>query len=271
MWAEGDANLFSPHQQQKPNKALGGVAGGEKMMIHGLLFKLCGNPDKIYGEDDYFCRKPAGLEILSAATLLKFRNYLLFTPLICAIDFKGVRISCQTVGKNGCCCCLCQSSLNPPPLPTYSVPIDNDTLVMGSVDAGLNVYNKEVEARSVMVAVGNVLGLREHLAGSNTVDRIVGPADVEIHRGKDSRLYAIDLHRLFPPSSEEPSKFLYQLFRPEFMMKWAEKEPQKMLSSDVFSRFSTPTDPAYKEHGENARAALRHLKVSWRCLSSLMV
>ncbi len=134
---------------------LGGVAGGEKMMIHGLFFKLCANPDKIYGVDDYFCRKPAGLELLATGALLRFRALGLLTPLMCIIDFKGVRVSCQTV-----------------------VPIDGSkTLVLGSCDAGRNVISTDGQARSVMASVGASLGLAAHQAGAESKATIVGPAE----------------------------------------------------------------------------------------------
>lgn len=207
-------------------------------MIHGLLWKVCSNRDGIYGPNDYDARKPAGLEILHCAAMLQFRRLGLYTPLICAVDFKGVRLSCQTV-----------------------VPIDDSTLVMGSTDAGANVVDRDPDARAILAHVGRVLGLAAHVSGTATRSTIVGPADVEIHRGKDGRLYAIDLHRLFPPSSDEKYRFLVQLLRPEFMVQcWAPRDPTQHLSSDVYSGFSSPADPQFRQHEQNARRAVNVLR-----------
>jgi hypothetical protein len=83
---------------------------------------------------------------------------------------------------------------------------------------------------------------------------------VEIHRGKDGNLYAIDLHRLFPPSSEEQQKFLFQHFRPEFMARWARRGADHFLNSDVFSGFTSFSDPRRRADVEKARNARRFLE-----------
>ena len=65
---------------------------------------------------------------------------------------------------------------------------------------------------------------------------IIGPGDIELHRGNDGKIYVIDVARLMPPDLEptKKSSIFYQHFRPEFI-KWYKKP----LSSDAYSRFGT--------------------------------
>lgn len=62
------------------------------------------------------------------------------------------------------------------------------------------------------------------------------PADLEVHRGNDGRIYVLDTARVFPPvvpTRKKKGEHLYQMFRPEFV-----KLNPVPLSSDAFSWFA---------------------------------
>lgn len=73
---------------------------------------------------------------------------------------------------------------------------------------------------------GRLLNLKRHAVGPDPGHPIymTTPADLEIHRGLDGLYYALDFSRLFPPEArqkgEKKGSFLYELLRPEFVMKY---------------------------------------------------
>jgi hypothetical protein len=65
---------------------------------------------------------------------------------------------------------------------------------------------------------------------------ITGPGDIEVHLGKDGRMYIVDTARLFcaeTPNGRKGAAF-YRLLRPEFVRTY--KIP---LSSDCFTGWGT--------------------------------
>jgi hypothetical protein len=64
-------------------------------------------------------------------------------------------------------------------------------------------------------------------------DIISTPVDIEVHRGLDQKLYALDFSRLFPPEAVSkghgPNSYLYCLLRPEFVLSYP-----KPLCSDAY-------------------------------------
>ena len=52
----------------------------------------------------------------------------------------------------------------------------------------------------LMEIAGGVLNLKQHTVGPNKVP-IVGPGDIEGHRGKDGRYYLLDFARTLPPEA----------------------------------------------------------------------
>ena len=118
------------------------------------------------------------------------------------------------------------------------LPIGKETLVYGSNDGGMNYQSINEEANKIMNAVGNHLYLKAHICRDKQEQAhlIVGPGDIEIHRGTDGNIYAIDVARLMPPdlNAKKPNSIFYQNFRPEFL-KWY----RKPLSSDAYSKFTS--------------------------------
>jgi hypothetical protein len=89
--------------------------------------------------------------------------------------------------------------------------------------------------------------------------------------GKDGRIYAVDLARLFPPVAENRKRkggFLYRLFRPEFVRNYSTP-----LCSDACSPFAEdPNDPQqalrYQQEIEEATAFLKQ-KLIIECAANL--
>lgn len=135
-----------------------------------------------------------------------------------------------------------------------SVPISRDTLVYGSRDGGQRVVNKDPNAQSLMEKFGEYMLLKAHKVGKEDAQSMIGPADIEVHRGFDNRYYVVDFARVFPP--EEPrlaGEHLIHQFRPEFVR----KNP-KPLNSDAFSSMNADQTEA-SESEAAIREATDHL------------
>lgn len=67
--------------------------------------------------------------------------------------------------------------------------------------------------------------------------------------------------RMFPPTTPDqkhPRGFLYQLFRPEFVINYKKAEQSYPLSSDAFTTFAAK-DPKYRELNNDVREATDYL------------
>jgi hypothetical protein len=169
----------------KPSASMGGVAGGEKFVAGGILFKFAVDWRGLFGGSDEFAMKAASHELRGLMAVNECRVEGLYTPLVCLIDYLGFRL-----------------------IAISTLPIGSDTLVYGSADGGRTVYDGRGTAfASLMEEVGTKLNLTKHCAGlspgdasdGSTDTHIVGPTDIEGHLGRDGRFYMVDLARLFPP------------------------------------------------------------------------
>eukprot|EP01130_Rhizamoeba_saxonica_P010902 TRINITY_DN4498_c0_g1_i2.p1 TRINITY_DN4498_c0_g1~~TRINITY_DN4498_c0_g1_i2.p1 ORF type:complete len:523 (+),score=91.65 TRINITY_DN4498_c0_g1_i2:150-1571(+) len=214
------------HPEQKTIQPIGdrGIAGGEKYITQGIFFKYANNKLGIY-EDEEYAQKAAGHELKGLIRHNMLGIDGLYYPLMVVIEYLGIRlvaVSCLPIG---------------------------DTLVYGSQNAGVNVYNSSSEVRRIMQMAGEKLNLRGHLCGKRSENTclLYGPCDIEVHTSNiDGRNYVLDYHRLFPSESIRlghnrliKSPHLVRLLRPELVKYW--KSP---LSSDAYSKFSSH-DPEY--------------------------
>ena len=100
------------------------------------------------------------------------------------------------------------------------LPINRDTLALGSMDGGNHVqWNPSVLRFSYRM--GEWLGLRKHTISrcSRNTDTVsvCTPVDFEIHMVNDM-LYCLDLARLMPPRTPKShGDHIIRLFRPEFL------------------------------------------------------
>merc|ERR1712137_1168416 len=195
-------------------RIVGGVAGGEKYIHHGILFKFALNWQNIFPSDEA-AMKAAGHELKGVMRYAQCDG--LHVPLMAIIEYRGYRVVAESI-----------------------LPINSGTLCYGSSDGGRNVHDSDEELNKLMKKAGQKLNIKPHYSGLDGSCRkfLYGPTDIEGHKGEDKRYYVIDFARVFPPTAERNSKisatYLYKLFRPEFI-----KEYSKPLSSDAFSKFAS--------------------------------
>lgn len=106
-------------------------------------------------------------------------------PLFALVDFAGHRL-----------------------VATALLPVGKNTLVYGSADAGRTVHSDDPVAADAMQQAGSLLGLKPHVVGRGDgplgAKEMAVCCDIEVHKGKDDRLYVLDTARLLPP--EEPHR-----------------------------------------------------------------
>ena len=165
--------------------AIGGLAGGEKFLWRGILFKLAnGEKTGPWNGNDEYAAKGAGHELKNTIHyytaghgLIKNIRY----PLMALIDYCGFRMVCQAF-----------------------LPIEGSkSLVYGSNDGGMHVAKSSATFNQYMEVLCNILKLKPHSVGRNRRElvELQGPVDVEGHWGQDGLYYLLDLQRGFPAES----------------------------------------------------------------------
>eukprot|EP01119_Soliformovum_irregulare_P020844 TRINITY_DN6817_c0_g1_i2.p1 TRINITY_DN6817_c0_g1~~TRINITY_DN6817_c0_g1_i2.p1 ORF type:complete len:1128 (-),score=345.63 TRINITY_DN6817_c0_g1_i2:76-3459(-) len=209
-----------------------GVAGGEKYLCKGIYFKFAVNSMNIY-PDDEAAIKVAGHELAALNQVFSLWLKDFCFPMMILLDYRGFRLIAMS-----------------------TLPINNNTLVYGSGDAGATISADNVSIHNKMEVLGKRLNLKEHQVGSKYVKKkLWTPVDLEVHYGFDKRLYLLDFSRTFPPEKPDGGKgsYLYKLLRPELVRKY-----EKPLCSDSYSNFIADHNP--KEHNDEVDAATNFLK-----------
>ena len=151
---------------------MGGQAGGEKFVHNSILYKFARDWRGIYAGQGG-AMKAAGCELRGLHAIAGAGIHKLCVPLSCLVDFLGWRIFAVAL-----------------------LPIDSNTLVYGSDDCGKNIRTSDPEVNMLMRQLGVTLNLAEHDVVSKPpkqrTRRISGPADFEVHRGHDGRIYCLD-------------------------------------------------------------------------------
>eukprot|EP00759_Apiculatamorpha_spiralis_P047027 PhF_6_TR42980/c0_g1_i2/m.65498 len=217
------------HSKRKtfePSMSAGGVAGGDKYIVGNLFFKFCSTAEteKLYGGFENSMksatRELQGLNAIVASNVKRLR-----VPLSMVITFRGQRLWVAA-----------------------RIPVDNHSLVYGSRDAGMTVFAEDV-AFGLMKNVAKYLNLKAHYVGRNRtkLTLLYGPVDIEVHQGKDGRMYVIDTARIFPP---DPNKH------------WREQNPASFwlfqhLRAELVAAYDVPlSSDAFSELGNHNRAVL---------------
>ncbi|KAG5189616.1 CLU domain-containing protein, partial [Tribonema minus] len=156
---------------------VGGIAGGRKFLLRGILFKLADGSRGPYDGSDEAAGKALNNDLKGAVHLVKCSIPGLFCSLQALIDYKGFRMHAQAQ------------------LPLCS----RATLRCGSCDAGATVVDGDGALRHKLRLVAAQLNLKAH-RGRGGAELQLG-CDVEGHRGTDGNLYVIDAARVFPPES----------------------------------------------------------------------
>eukprot|EP01128_Nolandella_sp_AFSM9_P006750 TRINITY_DN3544_c0_g1_i1.p1 TRINITY_DN3544_c0_g1~~TRINITY_DN3544_c0_g1_i1.p1 ORF type:complete len:469 (+),score=102.11 TRINITY_DN3544_c0_g1_i1:92-1408(+) len=201
------SEIFLPYDQKTVRPIqMGGVIGGEKYIVHNILFKFA--TGKVGAFSDEAASKIAGHELKSLVHIWNCRVPELCYPLQCLIDYLGFRLVAMIL-----------------------LPINYDTLKVGSSDGGKSINYADRKLVSQMRHIGQKLNLATHKFQDSSF-RL--PVDLEGHIGNDGRRYVVDLSRVFPPvpPSGVKNSNLWQLFRPEFV-----KDNPSPMCSDGFSGF----------------------------------
>eukprot|EP01119_Soliformovum_irregulare_P004749 TRINITY_DN1583_c0_g2_i2.p1 TRINITY_DN1583_c0_g2~~TRINITY_DN1583_c0_g2_i2.p1 ORF type:complete len:871 (-),score=219.97 TRINITY_DN1583_c0_g2_i2:150-2762(-) len=247
------SELCLPDSQKTiPAKDLGGVAGGQKFVFHGIIFKLAldtkltdgDKPFWMYGGQHGACDVNAmkaakndlkGMEAWNTTRVDGFNS-----PLIAVIDYKGYRMTAMSV-----------------------LPLDSDTLKYGSDNAGRSVHTDIPELNNMFQAAAGVLNLKGHVTGSVPGKKqiVYGPGDLEGHLGTDGRYYVCDFGRLFPcedpayRNTENKRVVFCTPLRPEFV-----KFYPRPLCSDAFTSWNSDDNfDIRNRHNQEVSEATKYL------------
>lgn len=195
-----------------PCSSFGGSAGGEKYLVNNILFKFALDFKGLYG-GDHGAAKAAGQELKGLIAYYSCGVAELRVPLMALVDYMGFRLIAISV-----------------------LPVNKETLVYGSADAGHTVHNSDPAFSRCMEQAAKRLNLAPHSAGVGEQMKLLSAAcDVEGHVGSDDRFYLLDFSRTFPPvqpNRKIVNAHLYQLFRSEFVAAY-----QIPMCPDAFSGF----------------------------------
>ena len=162
--------------------------------------------------DDEKAMKVANHEQKSLNALIGAKINDLHYPLVTRIDYKGFRILAVSI-----------------------LPIKGkETILTGSSDGCQSIFSSPGTTK-ILEEISTKFHLSKHLVkgtGNKDFVELVGPFDLEFHRGTDQHIYSVDFSRLCPPDNTKGTQNLYCLFRPEFLMNYSE-----YLCSDAGSRF----------------------------------
>eukprot|EP01117_Protostelium_nocturnum_P018219 TRINITY_DN7584_c0_g1_i1.p1 TRINITY_DN7584_c0_g1~~TRINITY_DN7584_c0_g1_i1.p1 ORF type:complete len:891 (+),score=348.35 TRINITY_DN7584_c0_g1_i1:80-2752(+) len=211
---------------------IGGIAGGQKFIVSGILFKFCIDSHGIY-EGDNNAMKAASHELKGLEQYLRTEIDELCVPLMAFIDYRGWRLQAVSL-----------------------LPIKRESLIYGSEDGGRKVSMSDNVFNNLMLDASKFLNLKPHFVGqAPNLLEIASCCDIEGHQGSDGRYYLLDFARVAP--AHPPNKRgenLYKLFRFEFLADY-----EKPLSSDVFSGMGSHNA---REHNNEARKAFEYLTES---------
>ena len=240
--------FLQPPQQRtiQESSGMGGLAGGRKYVVRGILFKLCSDVELrgaggggrwLYGGDgcDYEnANKVGSHELKSATRFFAFHSIGLRVPMLALVEYLGYRLLAMPIL----------------PLPTAVPPL------LGSSDAGRTVYASDEQLNSLMASAAAELHLAQHTV--NGVEMYTA-GDVEGHRGDDGRYYILDLARSFPPenptASKQPQAAMYRLLRPE-LLQLLKADGGQPLSSDAYTRWGMEAADVHNARVDEATRAL---------------
>eukprot|EP01127_Copromyxa_protea_P018085 TRINITY_DN5615_c0_g1_i5.p1 TRINITY_DN5615_c0_g1~~TRINITY_DN5615_c0_g1_i5.p1 ORF type:complete len:1747 (+),score=336.92 TRINITY_DN5615_c0_g1_i5:29-5269(+) len=228
---------------------LGGVAGGSKYIVHGILFKFALDEEGLYGDDDN-AMKAAGHELRGLMCYYNCHIPQLHLPLMCLVDYRGFRLVAMSL-----------------------LPINKNTLIYGSDDAGKNVHNDDPEFASLMKEAASLINLKGHVTDAKGTI-IYGPTDIEGHKHVtptgEVEYYLVDFARTLPAAYPLPhhrndgiSHHLFEMLRPELVQTNHRLSEDGIitrlpLNSDAFSSF-LKHDPDRLESMKEVAAAFKRL------------
>ena len=239
-----DRSLPVEERRIKPADGMGGVAGGEKYVHGGIFFKFALDWKGMYGGHGN-AMKSAAKELSGLIAVAGAGIPGLCVPLTCLVEFRGWRLFAAAM------------------LP---VGPGDATLRYGSSDAAKTIKKTSPYVNGLMRSLGHHLNLASHPVGrGDQRTHLCGPADLEVHVGRDRRVYCLDTARLMPPSAlclakeglVRPSAHLYDQLRVEFVVTYSEAA----LSSDAYTGFGACGAETYNRDVTRATHFLRTVVV----------
>ena len=254
-----------PSARTIPTWNAGGIAGGDKYKIRGIVFKLVTDPGipadnpqlYLYGGErpNYeYASKSAGHEIRSAMQYYRLAydelhleetpsDDVLRVPMQLMVDYRGFRLLAMPL-----------------------LPIQGSESLIYGCDAHARVMRcgeSQPRARTALASAAKVLYLAEH---ESLGKRIHSAGDIELHMGSDGRMYLIDLARAFPPEDPKVVRhlpvsgqpLLFRLLRPELLQRMKGDHACAPLNPDAFTRWSSG-DKDKKKHDAEVSKATRYL------------
>lgn len=252
-----EKDLPDAEKTVRPLDSVGGVAGGRKYLVDGILFKLCSDTKVkpkifLYGgrAENYECAaKSAGHEIKGANAYMRaFRkmsasgdmaNVQMQVPFQVMLDYGGHRMIAM------------------PWLPlnrVFRAPVTQrpTSIVYGLDSKEMSVHDgsgRHPHVAEAMRRAAREMHIAEHSVHGR---RLAAAGDVEVHLGKDRALYVLDLARTLPSecpaqASHLPSlgrqAIFFRLMRPELLARLQAGRTTPPLSPDAFSGFSRDPRP----------------------------
>ena len=229
------SEVFLPHNKKTISPTtIGGIVGGEKYVVHGILFKFAFDNDRIFGGSDAAAAKVSDQELKGMMSFFALELPSLFFPMVALVKHHGYTLVAMSL-----------------------LPVTRSTLVYGSHDGGVTVHNSNNAFSEQMETAGNLLNLRQHICGSDKkVEKLWVAADIEGHVGVDGQRYLLDFGRAMPPVTPNKNFYnchIYQLFRREFVAAY-----KKPLCSDAYSGFVIH-DSNLKEYNRDIDEATQYL------------
>mmetsp|Transcript_22531 Transcript_22531/g.32926 ORF Transcript_22531/g.32926 Transcript_22531/m.32926 type:complete len:1011 (+) Transcript_22531:60-3092(+) len=171
-------------------KNMGGIAGGEKYLWRGILFKMADGATGPYNGSDEAAAKAAGHDLKGSIHYYNAGVRELHLPLMALIDYKGFRMTAQAF-----------------------LPLGNNSLVYGSADGGRVIHKSHPGVNSAMERAAAALNLRAHSVGPpGHLTELHAAVDIEGHIGMDNRIYLLDLSRTFPPEAPSCTRHLDDIY-----------------------------------------------------------
>jgi hypothetical protein len=133
---------FLPNEKKtiQPQSSLPGIIGGEKFVVHNILFKFAVDHKNIYGSD-FSAAKAAGNELRGLMCYFNTGIPDINVPLMALVDYRGFRLTAMSL-----------------------LPVDTSTIIYGTFDAGRTIhYSQDDTFNTRMRMASEVMRLRPHL------------------------------------------------------------------------------------------------------------
>eukprot|EP01127_Copromyxa_protea_P011133 TRINITY_DN2779_c1_g2_i1.p1 TRINITY_DN2779_c1_g2~~TRINITY_DN2779_c1_g2_i1.p1 ORF type:complete len:1346 (-),score=201.42 TRINITY_DN2779_c1_g2_i1:119-3904(-) len=117
---------------------LGGVLGGQKYIVHNILFKFAVDASGLFG-GEFAAAKVAGNELRGLMGFFNCHINQLNLPLLALVDYRGFRLIAMSI-----------------------LPVGKDTIIYGSCDAGRNIHATDPELNKLMAKAAKMQNLKPH-------------------------------------------------------------------------------------------------------------